>query len=106
MNEPRYIDAVKIHEDLISTIINDATNPGKNTVFDFGWRNGVQYAAFVIENEPAADVVQVLRCKDCQYAKPHDDDFWIKNNAPLLCEKYDWYVENDGYCSEGELKNG
>ena len=55
---------------------------------------------------PAADVVEVLRCKDCQYAKPHNDDFWIKNNAPLLCEKYDWYVENDGYCSEGELKNG
>ena len=59
-----------------------------------------------IQAAPAADVVEVLRCKDCQYAKPHDDDFWIKNNAPLLCEKYDWYVENDGYCSEGELKNG
>ena len=58
-----------------------------------------------IQAAPAADVVEVLRCKDCQYAKPHDDDFWIKNNAPLLCEKYDWYVENDGYCSEGELKN-
>ena len=59
-----------------------------------------------IQAAPAADVVEVLRCKDCQYAKPHNDDFWIKNNAPLLCEKYDWYVENDGYCSEGELKNG
>ena len=59
-----------------------------------------------IQAAPAADAVEVLRCKDCQYAKPHDDDFWIKDNAPLLCEKYDWYVENDGYCSEGELKNG
>ena len=60
----------------------------------------------VIDGIQAADVVEVVRCKDCKYAKPHNDDFWIKNNAPLLCEKYDWYVENDGYWSEGELKNG
>ena len=60
----------------------------------------------IIDLQPTADVEEVVRCKDCQYAEPHNDDFWIKNNAPLLCVKYDWYVENDGYCSEGELKNG
>lgn len=45
---------------------------------------------------PAADVVEVVRCKDCIY--------WRGENDPCkgICIDFD----ADGYCSEGKRKDG
>lgn len=54
----------------------------------------VGYITGVIEDEPSADAVEVVRCKDCKsfshgYCKFHDAKF----------------VREDGYCYWGERKN-
>ena len=64
---------------------------------------------------PAADVVEVVRCKDCKY-KPNgytDDDvlrypnFPHEENNPCPCQVYEdewysWIPNDDFYCSYGE----
>ena len=64
---------------------------------------------------PSADVVEVVRCKDCKY-KPNgytDDDvlrypnFPHKENNPCPCQVYEdewysWIPNDDFYCSYGE----
>lgn len=76
----RYIDAEELINDLL-----------KSTPID--WNNYI------------SDVEEVVRCKDCQYAKPHNCEFWIAE-APLLCELFDFYVSDNDYCSMGERKDG
>lgn len=74
------------------------------------------YAMDAVNNVPAADVVEVVRCKDCKH-KPHtkepdgdgygfditaDDDF----TCPFLCDDgyYNRMPSNDFYCGYGERK--
>lgn len=45
---------------------------------------------------PADDVVPVVRCKDC-------DSY---NKSEGLCEAFEFYQEENGYCSYGERKDG
>lgn len=51
---------------------------------------------------PAADVVEVVRCRECKYS--HEDEIfgnrWCVSH--LGCRK----VKDDGYCYLGELKEG
>ena len=62
------------------------------------------------ENKPTADVVEVVRCRDCKYCKKldivdvceHDKNLMINESNPkrvhVLC------VTPDHYCSYGEEK--
>ena len=51
-----------------------------------------------VHTAPAADVVEVVRCKDCKHRDPEDK----------LCEHYRndhfWMRKDDDYCSYGERK--
>lgn len=53
-----------------------------------------------IRNAPAADVVEVVRCKDCQFWQdnnggyPHPECRWGKDETP----------DADDYCSFGERR--
>lgn len=53
-----------------------------------------------IRNTPAADVVEVVRCKDCQFWQdnnggyPHPECRWGKDETP----------DADDYCSFGERR--
>ena len=72
----------------------------------------------VINKTPTADVVEVVRCKDCKH-KPNgytDDDvlrypnFPHEENNPCPCQVYEdkwysWIPNDDFYCSEGERKD-
>lgn len=66
---------------------------------------GTGDAIDMIEDAPAADVAPVVRCKDCKYS--------CKDGTGRTCEGY-WYelsefavpVEDDGFCSYGERKDG
>lgn len=47
-----------------------------------------------------ADVVEVVRCKDCRYMTEHYD---VDGNAPYwTCSEWDSGTDYDGFCSYGE----
>lgn len=52
-----------------------------------------------IQNAPTADVVEVVRCKDCVHHK----------NAPrtmyVWCECVDGLLPNDWFCADGERRD-
>lgn len=50
-----------------------------------------------LDNQPSADVVEVVRCKDCRHA--------IKDKVLIDrydCQILDIYVRPNDYCNEGE----
>ena len=55
-----------------------------------------------IDTEPAADVVEVVRCRECLCYTPVDDNI---GKCVFLTGKHQ-YVVPDGYCYLEELKAG
>ena len=51
---------------------------------------------------PAADVVEVVRCKDCKYRKTEDCAMFYECDCG---EQHTWENDND-FCSYGERKDG
>ena len=56
--------------------------------------------AYDVEDAPAADVVEVVRCKDCQHARQT-----VYGNYHCLVDHRLAHEETD-YCSYGERKEG
>ena len=56
----------------------------------------------IIGGAPAADVVEVVRCKDCKYWQDNNDGYPHQECRWGNCETPD----PDDYCSYGELKDG
>lgn len=51
---------------------------------------------------PAADVVPVVRCKDCKYCVEHYD---MDGNVPYwVCKEWDSGTDYDGYCHYGQQR--
>lgn len=61
-----------------------------------GWTGGVLDAMEAVEDIPAADVVPVVRCKECKFRE--NDDFCTGRGFP--CQ----LVPDDGFCDKGERK--
>lgn len=72
----------------------------------------------IIAGVPAADVVPVVRCKDCKYKPTAPDgityglqvefpDKWA-NRCPCLCEDgwYSWVPDDDFFCAYGAKEDG
>lgn len=63
------------------------------------WLNdGLQLATDILYNQPAIDVIEVVRCKDCKH--------W--DSDALCCSRENHYIVNaeiNDYCSYGEQKN-
>ena len=60
-------------------------------------RRGILTAVNIVEDiKPAADVVPVVRCKDCKFRD--NDDFCTGRGFP--CQ----LVPDDGFCDKGERK--
>ena len=53
-----------------------------------------------IDNVPTADVVKVVRCKDCILRKTEDCAMYYSYNCG---EQHTWETDND-FCSYGERK--
>ena len=54
-----------------------------------------------IDKTPAADVVEVVRCKDCYHSS------WNKYSESLDCYFFaDGDVEDDDFCSRAKMKGG
>lgn len=50
----------------------------------------------IIEDAPTADVVEVVRCKDCCHNEGSLSEPW--------CRIYECRKSNNGFCNEGERK--
>lgn len=59
-----------------------------------------------IREMPAADVAEVVRCKDCEYVRP-TINVHTGEQAGIWCALHDILnVGPDDYCSRGEKKGG
>lgn len=63
------------------------------------FKNDISYNAFVslVKRQPTADVVEVVRCKDCKHREQYDC-----NNIMLDGTKCG--VTDDWFCADGERK--
>ena len=59
-------------------------------------RRGILTAVNIVEDIKPADVVQVVRCRDCKFRE--NDDFCTGRGFP--CQ----LVPDDGFCDKGERK--
>lgn len=57
------------------------------------------FALFLINKFPAADAVQVVRCKDCIFRGFLDSDY-----GGCLCERTNEEVQLDDFCSHAKSK--
>ena len=60
-----------------------------------------------IDKEPAADVVEVVRCKDCVSSRPINKEYWVENafyEECVWCQWFDTGMLPDEYCSYGKRK--
>jgi hypothetical protein len=73
---------------------------------ELGWRCTVNMSdiGMMIEDATAADVVEVVRCKDCMWYMPLGDQYTYKGKQAMHCFRNSWLVKEDGYCDEGVLK--
>lgn len=63
---------------------------------------GVRYPTYdeiraTIETLPSADVVEVVRCKDCKHRSIEEKDTYYH-----WCNELNWGVTENDYCSLGE----
>lgn len=52
-----------------------------------------------IRKIPTADVVSVVRCKDCKYA-------YINPSGAILCSSSMQMKKQDGFCDYGDINDG
>lgn len=64
-------------------------------------KKGVLMAISKLKEAPAADVVEVVRCKDCKYREK-------MTNKHIWCAKHNVFMamKPDDYCSKSERKDG
>ena len=81
-------------------------------------------AAWIINDAPTVDAVEVVRCQNCIHAEPFDRHCELNRSAYMHCKllrgeevQYVWHkykkyykdysvVDRDGFCDEGEPLNG
>lgn len=59
-----------------------------------------------VKSQPAADVVEVVRCKDCAHVNVEVRDYamYLPKQCELYCELDELPVKPDDFCSYGERK--
>lgn len=80
-------------------------NEWNQRVAPVSWAHAEERFLSRIEDAPTVDAVPVVRCKGCKYS--------CRDRNGRICEGY-WYelsefavqVEDDGFCSYGERKEG
>lgn len=68
--------------------------------------NNIPYNAdvnYFITNAPAADVQEVVRCKDCKYRK-YSDEATVNEKGFLICPASGMKITEYGFCSYGEKR--
>lgn len=85
---PKYINADYLKVTLLNFL---------DTTEATGMRIGTQFCIHALDEMPAADVVEVVRCKDCKY--------WVVNDCALMFPvNVDMRICPDDFCSFAERK--
>ena len=92
------IDAKELLNERPETL-NPNMNDEIKSAYNKGWNACNSEWISLIDEQPTADVVEVVRCKDCEYGEIDDIDI----PSQYLChyEGYSWNDENH-YCSYGK----
>lgn len=90
----RYIDADKLIFSRVRIIHPDGTAGGWNAVV----------MSSVINNAPTADVVEVVRCKDCKYYDDGECGYHSESKEMRTYERWTVDVNEDDYCSYGKRR--
>lgn len=69
--------------------------------FKRGWNDGLEA---VLENAESADVVEVVRCEKCYYAKPFNEVWFQPIRESLWCSVFMQEREPDYFCKTGERR--
>ena len=79
-------------------------NPNKagEEEYNKGYNDGIRAVLACIENQPAADVVEVVRCKDCEYMK----NAKVNKKGFMICSASGMEITDNDYCSYGERNVG
>lgn len=63
-----------------------------------------------LDEIPTADVVEVVRCRDCKHKVNFQNRIMCDRNARYSTVRSEWYgltaTDNDNYCAYGERKDG
>lgn len=59
-----------------------------------------------LEDEPPADVVEVVRCKNCKHMRTISGEGWGIDTELYYCGENEILVSPVGYCSDGKRRNG
>lgn len=88
---PRYIDAEQVR--MAKVPYDDEL-----TEYDRGWNDACKAIA---DNAETADVVEVVRCKDCKHS-----EYWYRDKCRCsLWSEIGIDVFEDGFCSYGERRD-
>ena len=99
----RYIDADKLKEKLDSFILMDETPMNYNCGYD----DCLTAVQDTLADIPTADVVEVVRCKDCKYFEVYYP-IKEKDKEPIkahYCKLYNSDRKQIDFCSYGERKD-
>lgn len=93
----RYIDAEALLKDLKEELEIDS--PMLNEVENKWIDKGIRIAIKDVKRFPTADVVEVVRCRDCKYSE-------IDENGNTWCTFYNGKIREmpNGYCWHGERR--
>ena len=94
----KYIDVDKI----ISYLNDEIEECGDCDVYSqpvvYGTRLGLEYSKSLVETAETADVVQVVRCKDCIHRDPEDK----KCDCSFQARGGMFPMDDNDFCSYGE----
>ena len=97
---PRYIDAEELTQEVERIIESNEKNlditPRTKEVYLLGMKHTLDF----VKVTPAADVVEVVRCKDCKHFRPSEI------STANFCEWHsDLEIQGNDFCNYGERKN-
>lgn len=107
----RYIDADNFCG-WLETVLKDFGEPNISIrPVAYGTQNALKSVLEVVKKQPAADVVEVVRCGKCKHWSCHgkgkliDEEIGMcyNNKFPFCCENRPITIETD-FCSYGEKK--
>lgn len=93
----KYIDAEKLERHFENCICEAYNTNGVTEDFEIALK--------ATKNQPAADVQEVVRCKDCKHLK-YDRDFTTGRYCSLRNVNGGKYCKDDDFCSYGKRKDG
>lgn len=94
----KYINADELNEKL-----SDEENCYPTDDYFEGYVDGIIFCHHLLDEMPSADVVEVVRCKDCKYSEsiPKGEEW---NGFKLGCMFHREYTKATDFCSQAERK--